>query len=207
MRFIITISLMVAGGLLCTGCAATRPVHYYTIQPAAQPAVQAASTPANPGTPDGLTLLVAEIATPAALQDGRIHYRIGANETGAYEYHRWVVRPGSMVRNSLKRALRASGKYQRVLDAGSSATGDYLVRGTLEEFGEVDNSSIQTVISLQVELVDTKTNRNVWDRLVEREEPVSSKSVIDVVQSLDRNLQHVVSDMAGEIDKFLATKN
>jgi ABC-type uncharacterized transport system auxiliary subunit len=210
MRFTITISLMIVGGLLCTGCAATKPVHYYTIQPAiqptVQPAIQPASPPANPGAPEGLTILVGEIATPTALQDGRIHYRVGANETGAYEYHRWVEPPGSMVRNSLKRALRASGKYQRVLDAGSSATGDYLVRGNLEEFGEVDNTSVQSVISLQVELVDTKTNRNVWDRLVEHEEPVSSKAVGDVVQSLDRNLQRVVSETAAEIDKFLETR-
>jgi ABC-type uncharacterized transport system auxiliary subunit len=206
MRFTITISLMIVVGLLCTGCAATKPVHYYTIQPAIQPAVQPASPPANSGMPEGPILLVGEIATPAALQDGRIHYRIGANETGAYEYHRWVVRPGSMVRNSLKRALRASGKYQRVLDAGSSASGDYLMRGNLEEFGEVDNASVQTVISLQVELVDTKTHRNVWDHLFERQEPVSSKTVGDVVQSLDRNLQHVVSDAAAEIDKFLETR-
>jgi hypothetical protein len=55
-----------------------------------------------------------------------------------------------------------------------------------------------------VELVDKKTNRNVWDRLIEREEPVAAKSVADVVQSLDRNLQHVVSELAAEIDKFLA---
>ena len=204
MNFTTTISLMIVGGLLCTGCAATKPVHYYTIQPVVQPAIQPAS-PASPGTPDGLTLLVGEIATPVALQDGRIHYRIGANETGAYEYHRWVERPGLMVRNSLRRALLASGKYRRVMDAGSSAIGDYLVRGNLEEFGEVDNASIQTVISLQVELVDTKTNRNVWDSRVQREEPVSSKTVGDVVQSLDRNLQHVVSEAAAEIDKFLET--
>jgi len=52
--------------------------------------------------------------------------------------------------------------------------------------------------------MDRKTNRNVWDRVVEREEPVSSKSVTDVVQSLDRNLQRVVSETAAEIDKFLA---
>ncbi len=109
-----------------------------------------------------------------------------------------------MVRSSLLRALRASGKYQRVLDSSSSADGDYLVRGKLYEFDEVDNASIQTKVSLQVELVDRKTNRNVWDRVVEREEPVSSKSVTDVVQSLDRNLQHVVGEMAAEIDKFLA---
>ena len=196
MRFMTSICLVMAGGLIASSCVATRPVHYYTIEPA--------SPPANQGKPDGLVLLVGNIATPEALQDGRIRYRTGSNEAGAYEYHRWTEQPGSMVRNSLVRALRASGKYQRVLDSSSSANTDYLVRGKLYEFGEVDSASIQTKVSLQVELVDRKTNRNVWDRVVEREEPVSSRSVTDVVQSLDRNLQHVVSETAAEIDKFLA---
>jgi cholesterol transport system auxiliary component len=198
MRFMTSICLAMAGGLVGASCVATRPVHYYTIEPA--------SPPANQGKPDGLILVVGDIATPEALQDGRIRYRTGSNEAGAYEYHRWTERPGSMVRDSLMRALRASGKYQRVLESSSSANGDYLVRGKLHEFGEVDNASIQTKVSLQVELVDKKTNRNVWDRLVEHEEPVSSKSVTDVVQSLDRNLQHVVSETAAEIDKFLASQ-
>ena len=195
MRFMTSICFVIASGLVGASCVATKPVHYYTIEPA--------SPPANQGKPDGLVLLVGNIATPEALQDGRIRYRTGSNEAGAYEYHRWTEQPGSMVRNSLVRALRASGKYQRVLDSSSSANGDYLVRGKLYEFGEVDSASIQTRVSLQVELVDRKTNRNVWDRVVEREEPVSSKSVADVVQSLDRNLQHVVGETAAEIDKFL----
>ena len=196
MRLIAAICLAIAGGLVGASCVATRPVHYYTIEPA--------SPPANQGKPDGLILLVGDIATPEALQDGRIRYRTGSNQAGAYEYHRWTERPGSMVRISLMRALRASGRYQRVMETSSSADGDYLVRGKLYEFGEVDNASIQTKVSLHVELVDSKTNRNVWDRVVEREEPVSSKSVTDVVQSLDRNLQHVVSETAAEIEKFLA---
>jgi ABC-type uncharacterized transport system auxiliary subunit len=70
----------------------------------------------------------------------------------------------------------------------------------------VDGASTRTRISLQVELVDRKTNRNVWDRMAEREEPVSGKTVADVVQSLDRNLQAVVIETAGEIDKFLGTR-
>jgi ABC-type uncharacterized transport system auxiliary subunit len=196
MRFMTSICLVMAGGLIVSSCVATKPVHYYTIEPP--------SPPANQGKPDGLVLLVGNIATPEALQDGRIRYRTGPNEAGAYEYHRWTEQPGSMVRNSLMRALRASGKYQRVLDSSSSANGDYLVRGKLYEFGEVDGASIQTKVSLQVELVDRKTNRDVWDRVVEREEPVSSRSVADVVQSLDRNLRRVVSETAAEIDKFLA---
>src|SRR5437016_5585716 len=196
MRSMISICLVMAAGLVGASCVATRPVHYYTIEPASPPADQA--------KPDGLIVLVGAIATPEALQDGRIRYRTGSNESGAYEYHRWTERPGSMVRNSLLRTLRASGKYQRVMESTSSASGDYLVRGKLYEFGEVDKVSILTRISLQVELVDKKTNRNVWDHLVEREEPVGSKSVTDVVQSLDRNLQQVVRETAAEIDKFLA---
>jgi cholesterol transport system auxiliary component len=200
MRFMISICLAMAGGLVGAGCVATRPVHYYTIESTIEPA----SPPANQGKPDGPILLVGNIATPETLQDGRIRYRTGSNEAGGYEYHRWTERPGSMVRNSLVHALRASGKYRRVLESSSSAAGDYLVRGKLYEFGEVDNASIQTRISLQVELVDTKTNRNIWDHLVQRVEPVGSQSVPEVVQSLDRNLQHVVSEAAAEIDKFLA---
>ncbi len=147
-----------------------------------------------------------DITTPEALQDGRIRYRTGSNEAGAYERDRWAERPGTMVRNSLMRALRASGKYQRVLEAGSLATGDYLLRGKLYEFDEVDSGSIQTKISLHVELIDRKTNRNVWDHLAEREEPVSGRSVPEVVQSLDRNLQRVVAETVVEVDKFLSAR-
>jgi len=42
---------------------------------------------------------------------------------------------------------------------------------------------------------------------VEREEPVSGKSIVDVVQSLDRNLRNVVRETTGEIDRFLAARH
>src|SRR6266852_6031948 len=138
MRSLISICLVMAGGLVGAGCVATRPVHYYTIEPASPPSDQA--------KPDGLILLVGAISTPEALQDGRIRYRTGSNEAGAYEYHRWTERPGLMVRNALLRALRNSGKYRRVLEPGSSTDGDYLLPGKLDEFGEVDHASIQTTI-------------------------------------------------------------
>ena len=196
MRRLIISTCLVTAEMVLVGCVANRPVRYYTIQPA--------SPPVNQGKPDGLVLLVGAVTTPEALQDGRIRYRSGTNESGAYEYDRWTERPGSIVRMSLLRALRASGKYRRVLESGSLAPGDYVLLGRLYEFGEVDGDSIQTKISLQVELVDRKTNRNVWDRVAEREEPVTGKTVPDVVQSLDRNLQRVVSETIAEIDKFLA---
>jgi len=193
----IPLCLTAITALLAGGCATTRPMHYYTLEPA--------SAPATRSKPDGLTILVGIIVTPESLQDGRIRYRAGANETGAYEYHRWTERPGAMVRNALVHELRSSGKYQRVLESSSSAIGDYLVRGKLYEFAEVDNPAIQTKISLQLELVDKKTNRSVWDHHCERQEPASGKTIKDVVQSMDRNLQQVVSESAAKIDRFLAS--
>jgi cholesterol transport system auxiliary component len=196
MRSTILLSLIAMAGLLGASCAGTRPVRYYTLEPA--------SAAANPGNPNGATILVGDIATPEALQDDRIDYRVGANEVGAYEYHRWIERPGAMVRDSLVRALRSSGKYQRVIESSSSAIGDYLIHGKLYEFDEADMPTIQTRISLHLELVDKKTNRNVWDSHFERTEPASGKSINDVVESMDRNLRQVVREAAAEIDKFLA---
>jgi cholesterol transport system auxiliary component len=190
--FLLSISLVAAG------CVSSKPAHYYTIEPPAGAASQS--------RPDGPVLVVADITTPPSLQDGRIRYRVGPNEAGAYEYHRWTERPGTMVRNSLLRALRASGKYQRVIDSGSASGGDYLLSGRLLEFDEVDNAAIQTRISLHLQLIDKKTGRNVWDHLFEHQEPVSSKTVKDVVESLDHNLQQVVNDASGQVDGFISSR-
>ena len=182
--------------LLAAACGPGRPIHYYTITPPALPAV--------PAKPDGLVLLVGLIATPDALQDGRIRYRSGANETGAYEYHRWTERPGMMARELLLYTLRSSGNYRQVRESASTAGGDYLVHGRLEEFCEVDGPALRTRVSLRLELVERKTGRMVWEKQFQREEPVSGKDMKDVVRSLDHNLQQAVTDAAGGIASFLA---
>ncbi len=188
-----------AAALLATGCASTRPVHYYTLAPA--------SVPTNQSKPDGPVILIGLIATPEFLQDSRIRYRAGANEVGAYEYHRWTERPGEMIRFSLLRAMRASGQYQHVLEATSAAFGDYLVRGKLYEFAEMDSPAIETRISLHLELIDRKTNHSIWDRAFERAEPSSGKAINDVVASMDRNLQQLSGEVAAEIGRFLSGKH
>jgi len=185
--------LCMAAVLLTAACAPTRPVHYYTLAPVMPPAYQV--------NPSGPSVLVGLIATPESLQDSRIRYRAGANETGSYEYHRWEERPGAIVRLSLVRALRATGKYRRVMEASSSAVGDYLLRGKLYEFSEADSPAVQTVISLHLELVDEKTGRTVWDHAFEHEEPAGGKEIADVVASMERNLRQVTAEAAAEIGR------
>ena len=195
-------ALSICGIVLCSlpgaGCVDSRPIHYYTIE---TPAAAVA-----PATPSGPSILVGNISAPPELQDGRIRYRVGANEVGAYEFHRWTEQPGAMISESLVRTLRGSGKYRSVMEAGSEAAGDYILRGRLFEFDEVDRETIQTSISLRVYLVDEKTKRIVWEDLVKHDDPVGSKNVQAVVASLDRNLQAVVKETAEGIGRFLAAQ-
>lgn len=185
-------------GLLAVGCVDSRPIHYYTIE--TPPAPVTSGAPASP------ELIVGNMSVPPELQDGRIRYRVGSNEVGAYQFHRWIERPGTMISESLVQALRASGKYRSVTESSSTAAGDYQLRGKIYEFDEVDRETIQTSISLQVDLMDMKTKRVVWDHLVQRDEPVGSKKIKDVVQSFDRNLQAVVKEAVEEVDRFLADR-
>jgi ABC-type uncharacterized transport system auxiliary subunit len=195
----VPIGCVLIAGLLSSACTSGRPVHYYALNVPPVAAVAA--------KPDGPVLVVGRIDTPEALQDGRIRYRSGPNEVGSYEYHRWTERPAMMVRELLVRKLRASGKYHQVQEASSTASGDYLIRGKLHEFSEIDNPGIQTRVSLQLEVLDRKSGLVIWDRHFDRDEPVSGKAIQEVVVSLDHNLQQVTSDAAAAIGTFLSTRS
>jgi ABC-type uncharacterized transport system auxiliary subunit len=189
-----SIAMIAAGALCCllTACVGGRPIHYYTINHPA-PAATASK-------PDGPVVLIGRITTPEALQDGRIRYRAGSNEVGAYEYHRWTERPAVMVQDQLLQALRDSGKFRQVMELSSSAGGDYLIRGRLNEFAEIDDPGIQTRVSLHLEMVDRKTGAPVWAHDYKRDEPVNSKTMKDVVSSMEHNLQQVIGEAAAAIE-------
>jgi ABC-type uncharacterized transport system auxiliary subunit len=186
---------LAAAVLSLAGACAPHRIQYYQLSAPEKHAVRAETGP---------VILVGRIATPQALQDGRIRYREGSNGVGAYEYHRWTDPPGIMVKESLIHALRAAGTYKSVQEAGSSAEGDYVVRGKLLELSELDGSDIQTRVSLDLELREVKTGRMVWSQMLTHAEPVQAKKVSDVVQSLDRNLQVVLGDAVSAIGSYVA---
>jgi ABC-type uncharacterized transport system auxiliary subunit len=175
------------------GCVASRQVHYYTLT-SAPPSGQL------PG-PESPTVLVGHIAASQALQDSRIRYRAGSNEVGTYEYQRWTDPPSLLVRESLIHALRSTGRYRSVREADSSSDGDYLVRGRLTEFSELDRPGIQTRVSLDIEVSDRKTGKLLLTRFYTHDEPVTGKEVADVVRSIDLNLQQVLRDAVAGIDE------
>ena len=189
--------------VISAACVGGRPIHYYTIN---GPAGNRDAGPAADSKPDGPVLLVGRITTPEALEDGRIRYRAGSNEVGAYEYHRWSERPAVMVQDLLLQTLRAGGHFRQVQESSTAAGGDYLLRGRLYEFAEIDDPGIQTRVSLRLELLDRKTGLLVWDRHFNRDEPVNGRTIKEVVLSLEHNLQQVVSEAASGVESFISNR-
>jgi ABC-type uncharacterized transport system auxiliary subunit len=188
--------------MLCAmlqACAAAgRPIRYYRIE------VPTAATPSPAQGGFGLTLQVANIDAPAIMRDGRILYQVGANEVGTYEYHRWVETPDRMVQNALIRLLRSSGKYQSIDRFITGTKPDYIVRGKIYEFAEVDKPEIYTRVSMEIELHEAPSNRTVWSHVYSGEEKVDGKEMPNVVQSFDSNLRRRLTEIVAGLDEYFA---
>ncbi len=189
------IALILSLGFVSLACAPHKIQYYQLSALPPQPALASA----------GPIITVGHITSPKALEDNRIRYREGPNEVGTYEYHRWTDPPSILVRDSLVHVLRSSGRFGAVEVASNSAGVDYAVRGKLLEFAEVDGPGIQTRVSLELELHEVKSGRMVWNQVLTHEDPVDAKKVSSVVQSLDRNLNTVLTQASDSIGSYVAT--
>jgi ABC-type uncharacterized transport system auxiliary subunit len=187
----------VAAGIvvMLAGCGAARPIQYYSLDP---PEVTRA-----PQRMD-VALLIGHFRAPTLYRDTRIVYRTGPNEMGVYQGHRWVEAPALMVEEMVLQSMRRSGQYKSVQKIASNAQGDYVVRGRVERFDEVEGKPILASVWLHLSLYDVKHGETVWSRSYEHDEPVSGKEVADVAAALDKNLQSGILELTSEINQYLA---
>lgn len=194
-RTILLIPILFATVTLAS-CGSGRPIHYYTVDLPAGPEPTARVYP--------VTLLIGHIGGPEILMDQPIAYRVGPNEIGTYQYHLWDAAPVQMLKTSLLRRLRASGKYQSVAELGSSAQGEYVLHGRLYDFEEVDAGGMSGLVSMEFELDDRKGRKMVWNHFYSHSEPVQGKTIADVVAALDRNLRQGLDEVVSGLDGYFA---
>lgn len=198
MRRMIHFTLLGLAVAALSGCLGGRPIKYFTV-----------SFPASPPTTKSIypvSLLVGHISAPEILEDQPIVYRSGRNEIGGYEYHLWAEPPAQMIRTVLIRRLRASGRFQSVGQLGGSMQGDFVLRGHLYDFEEVDSpSAITAKVTMEFELIDRSTHRSVWNNFYSNTEPVQGKEIRDVVAALDHNLEQGLSEVESALDSYFAS--
>jgi ABC-type uncharacterized transport system auxiliary subunit len=190
----ILISLLALG---LSGCGSGKHIKYYTVQ---FPVAPTRSTSTFP-----VSLLVGNIVGPQIYRDSPIAYRVGVNEIGVYQYSRWVEPPVDLVKGKLLRVLNESGDYRSVTGLGSATEGQYIVRGRLYNFDEVDGASISGQVSMEFELYDRKSGKVVWKHFYSQSEPVKSKEISAVVTALDTNLDRGLKEVAAGLNQYFST--
>ena len=184
--------------LIVNGCGAARPVHFYVIDPGPMTA-----NPATAKIP--VTILVARITASHLYREDRLVYGAGDVQFGIHENERWTESPVDMMQDMLLSSLRASGQYASVARIGSMQTGNYILRGHLNSLYEVDKPSLLGRFSLELELFDRKAGTTVWSDSYTHDEPVSGKSVPDVIQALDRNVHGGIQQLTASLGQYFAS--
>ena len=181
------------------GCGAARPSKFYKLT------VPGESTAGADPAPYRVILLLGPITTSNLYRDDHIIYTSSGQATGTYEYHRWAEPPAEMINDILLRDLRASGRYLQVDSLRSNVRGDYLLRGRLYDFREIDGKALAARVAFDFELHNFATGTIVWNRYYSRDEPVDGKDVTAVVAALNRNVENGLNEVMGGLDEYFST--
>jgi ABC-type uncharacterized transport system auxiliary subunit len=198
MRRIEQAILVVVLAGITAGCGATRPVKYYVLDMGSAPAVA-------PSAPLPISLLVARLTTAHLYRDDRIVYGAGSVQLGTYEYERWAEPPVGMIQDLLITSLRSTGQYRSVSHIGSNFRGNYIIRGRLIAFYEVDKPELAGRFSIQISLFDSKAGMDVWSDSYSHDEPAHGKTMLDVVEALDRNVRAGLQQLATNLGQYFAS--
>jgi ABC-type uncharacterized transport system auxiliary subunit len=181
------------------GCGKTKPSKYYqlSVPAAGAPTMTAAMVPA--------TIIVGRLQTSDVYKDTRLVYSVGPQQMGTYERERWIGPPTMLIQEVLLRELRASGRYKGVHYPESNVIGDYALRGRLYDFKEVDSGGTPAArLTMDMELRSLKTGTAVWTLSYAHDEPVSAKTVPDVVSALNSNVQRAAGEVAAGLEQYFS---
>ena len=151
-------------------------------------------------------LAVRDFACPDYLCDGRIVYRPTRTEVGYYEYHRWATTLRRMITDSVTGRIRAGGAFTAVEPSRHAAGATYMLTGAIERLEEVDDGrNVQAIVTLSAELVDVRAHTTVWRHAEMAAEPVRTREVTGVVNSLSVATRRAIDALVTSLESHVAS--
>jgi ABC-type uncharacterized transport system auxiliary subunit len=191
--------LLIAMGV--SSCGSPRPIHFYQLKPPAP-------APASTAEPYPVTILVGVIGASSLYTQDRIVFGSSNEGMGLYLYQRWAEPPTSMIQELLLRELRGSMRFKEVYPLRSGFHSEYVLRGRLYDFKEVDpaekSGTVLARVSMDLELRETKSGTTVWRYSYRQDEPVTGKDAAAVVAALDKNIARGTSEVLAGIAQYFA---
>ena len=198
MRFLLPSMTLVA--VFAAGCGSIRYPKTYTLD-----LTRAAAAPARPAILGAVA--VRDFSCPDYLSDGRIVYRPTSTEVGYYEYHRWAMTLRRMITDSIAGRIRTRGVFESVDPAQHGADVRYMLTGAIERLEEVDDGrDVQAVVQLTAQLVDTRTQKTVWHDSETASEPVMTRDVSGVVDSLSAATRRAIDALIASHESDVASR-
>ena len=178
------------------GCGAARPTNYYQLTPAGE-----AGARSDPD-PYAIALLLGPMTSSQLYREDRIVYTSEGEAMGRYEFQRWAEPAPEMIDDVLLRQLDESGRFQHVSMLSSNARGDYLLRGRLYDFREVDGKLLVARVAFEFELRDTKMGATVWTHKYVRDEAVTERNFSALAAAIDRNVHHGLDEVVESLEQY-----
>ena len=152
------------------------------------------------------TIIVNRPQTSDVYKDTQLVYSVGPQQMGTYAHERWIGPPPMLIQEVLLRELRASGRYGGVHYPESNVIGDYALRSRLYDFKEVDSGGTPAArLTIDMELRNIRTGTAVWTLSYTHDEPVSAKTVQDVVAALNSNVQRAAGEVSAGLEQYFST--
>ncbi|HZP03043.1 MAG TPA: ABC-type transport auxiliary lipoprotein family protein [Terriglobia bacterium] len=179
-------------------CGGVPKTHYYSLRLPSAPAT------VDPQTP--FILGVEHFRSAQVLRDDRIVYYESPVQMNYYEYHRRSSDPPTLLTEQAVRALRQMGVFLEVRILPTPEPLDYLLRGRVNNFEEVDDSSGgKGRVALELWLLRSRDHKVVWNATREVESAIQEAGVPGVVKALnassERILKDVLSGLAAQVEK------
>jgi ABC-type uncharacterized transport system auxiliary subunit len=173
-------------------CGSVPKTNYYTL-----------SVPAPPSAKDPKTALVLGVEhfrASDALRDDRIVFYESPTQLNFYQYHRWSADPATMVTDLTARRLDQAGAFAAVRRLPSRDPVDYVVRGQVLNFEEVDyQSGVRARVAVEMALVRSHDRKTLWSQSRQAESAVQSKGVPAVVEAMNAASSRVLDELLPEL--------
>jgi ABC-type uncharacterized transport system auxiliary subunit len=164
--------------LWAASCGSVPRTNYYTLRVPPPPAAHDPKTPAIVG--------VERFRAADVLRDDRIVYYASPTELNFYQYHRWSEDPATMLTEVTARRLEQSGAFTAVRLLPTREPVDYLLRGRLMDFEEVDSAAgVKARVGLEMMLIRVRDHKILWSDTRQEESAAEGKGVPAVVQAVN----------------------
>lgn len=180
--------------LLLASCGSIPKTYYYTLEIPPPPSV------VNPHPRTALVLGIERFRAPDFLRDDRIVYYESPTQVNFYQYHRWAAEPAELFAETIARRLRRAELFTEVRKLPARATVDYILRGHVLNFEEVDEpAGVKGRVALQLSLIRAKDQAVVWTGSRTAERPAVRNGVPGVVEALNASSEQVLEDLLRDL--------